>query len=114
MKAEKIYRYLYKLFDEVTPIKADCGQLCGGACCKGDGDTGMYLFPFEECIYDGTENWLKICDSDFYFNGKPVKIAICDGTCDRKKRPLSCRIFPLFLKEARLFWQYRCSKHDCL
>lgn len=96
MDAKKLYRHLYKLLENATPIGVDCGQLCGAACCKGDGDTGMYLFPFEECMYDGTEEWLKIYDSDFIFRGKPVKIAICNGTCDRKKRPLSCRIFPLF------------------
>lgn len=96
MDAKKLYKYLYKLLYNATPIGVDCGQLCGGACCKGDGETGMYLFPFEECMYDGTEDWLEIYDSDFIFEGKSVKIAICDGTCDRKKRPLSCRIFPLF------------------
>ena len=96
MDAKKIYRHLYKLLENSTPIGVDCGQLCGGACCEGDGETGMYLFPFEECMYDGTEDWIKIYDNDFIFRGKPVKIAICNGRCNRKKRPLSCRIFPLF------------------
>ncbi len=96
MEAKKLYTHLYKLLENVTPIGVDCGQLCKGSCCKGDGDTGMYLFPFEECMYEGSEAWLKIYDSDFIFRGKPVKIAVCNGTCDRKKRPLSCRIFPLF------------------
>lgn len=96
MNAKKIYTHLYKLLENATPIGVDCGQLCSGACCEGDGETGMYLFPFEECMYDGTEDWIKIYDSDFIFREKPVKIAICNGTCNRKKRPLSCRIFPLF------------------
>ena len=96
MDARKIYTHLYKLLENSTPIGVDCGQLCGAACCHGDEDAGMYLFPFEECMYDGTEEWLKIYDSDFIFRGKPVKIAICNGTCRREKRPLSCRIFPLF------------------
>lgn len=96
MTAKKLYRHLYKLLENATPIGVDCGQLCGGACCKGDGDTGMYLFPFEEVMYDGTEDWIKVYESDFIFRDKPVKIAICNGTCDRNKRPLSCRIFPLF------------------
>ena len=102
MDAKKIYKHLYKLLEQSTPIGVDCGQLCGAACCKGDGDTGMYLFPFEECMYDGTEDWLEIYESDFEFRGKPVKIAICNGTCDRKKRPLSCRIFPLFETDGKL------------
>lgn len=102
MNAKKLYNHLYKLLENSTPIGVDCGQLCGAACCKGDGETGMYLFPFEECMYDGTEDWIKIYDSDFIFEGKPVKIAICGGTCDRKKRPLSCRIFPLFKQDDEL------------
>lgn len=96
MTEKQLYTHLYKLFDGVTPLNVDCGGLCNGACCEGDGETGMYLFPNEEVMYDGSEKWLEIYDSDFIFDGKPVKIAICDGTCDRKKRPLSCRIFPLF------------------
>ena len=102
MEAKKLYKHLYKLLEKATPIGVDCGQLCNGACCEGDGETGMYLFPFEECMYDGREEWLKIYDSDFIFKGKPVKIAICNGTCDRKKRPLSCRIFPLFKIDGEL------------
>ena len=102
MDAKKLYKHLYKLLEKATPIGVDCGQLCGGACCEGDGETGMYLFPFEEVMYDGTEDWLEIYDSDFLIDGNPVKIAICDGTCDRKKRPLSCRIFPLFEQNGEL------------
>lgn len=99
MTTKEFYSYLYRLLDKTTPLKVDCGKLCGGACCDGDGESGMYLFPFEEVMYDGSENWLKIYDSNFIFNNKPVKIAICDGTCERKKRPLSCRIFPLFIDD---------------
>lgn len=99
MKPERFYKHIYRLLDEVTPLKADCGHLCDCACCKGDEEEGMYLFPHEEVMYDGSESWLKIYDSDFIFKGKPVKIAICDGTCERSKRPLSCRIFPLFTDE---------------
>lgn len=102
MDAKKIYEHLYKLLEKATPIGVDCGQLCNGACCEGDGETGMYLFPFEEQMYNGTEEWLEIYDSDFIFKGKPVKIAICNGTCNRKKRPLSCRIFPLFKIDGEL------------
>ena len=99
MTAKEFYTYLYKLLEKVTPLTVDCGGLCEGACCEGDGESGMYLFPCEEVMYDGSEEWLEICDSEFIFRDKPVKIAICNGTCDRKKRPLSCRIFPLFEDE---------------
>ena len=99
MVSKEFYDELYELLENVTPLMVDCGGLCNGACCKGDGETGMYLFPGEEAEYDGSEKWLKIYESDFIFENKPVKIAICDGTCERKKRPLSCRIFPLFIDE---------------
>lgn len=99
MKCAYIYLQLYKLFDEVTPIPADCGKLCGKACCKGD-DSGMLLFPGEESVYELFEpEWAKIENTDMTYTheGKeyPVKILFCNGDCDRFVRPLSCRIFPL-------------------
>ena len=62
MESKKLYGYLYSLLDDVTPLKADCGALCDGACCKGD-DAGMYLFPHEEVMYSGREKWMEIYDS---------------------------------------------------
>lgn len=99
MNSAYVYLQLYKLFDKVTPIKVDCGQLCGSACCIGD-DTGMFLFPGENEVYKILEpEWLKIEKTDFYyeFDGKKynVPIAMCKGKCDRFERPLACRIFPL-------------------
>lgn len=113
MQPKKIYSHIYKMLENATPIGADCGKLCGAACCEGDEDTGMYLFPFEECMYDGTEKWLEIYDSDFYFEEKPVKIAVCNGKCDRKKRPLSCRIFPLFVYSNGELTADGRAKHVC-
>lgn len=95
MNAKTLYTRIYKMLDDVTPIKADCGKLCDAACCKGDEDSGMYLFPFEEVMFSG-DTWYDIYDSDFIFRGSPVKIFICKDSCPREKRPLSCRIFPLF------------------
>ena len=80
----KLYAKVNKIMGEYTPLKVDCGKLCGGACCKGDMQTGMRLFPFEESVLSVTET------SD------GVRLAVCDGTCDRDSRPLSCRIFPFF------------------
>lgn len=80
----KMYQKIFKIMGDLTPLKADCGKLCGGACCKGDENTGMRLFPFEE-----SELPVKILD-----NG--VRLVVCDGKCDRTKRPLACRIFPFF------------------
>lgn len=99
MKSAYVYLQLYKLFDDVTPIKADCGLLCGSACCKGD-DSGMFLFPGEEAVYRLLEpDWIKIEPTDltYEFEGvrRTVKLALCSGSCDRFERPLACRIFPL-------------------
>ena len=70
---------------ELTPLKGhDCGQLCSAACCKGDENTGMYLFPGESTSLKTIElsgGWL---------------LAVCDGSCSREQRPLSCMIFPFF------------------
>ena len=99
MKSAYVYLQLYKLFDKVTPIKIDCGQLCESACCQGD-DSGMFLFPGEESVYKLLEpEWIRIENTDFTyeFDGKTyrVPIALCDGHCDRFERPLACRVFPL-------------------
>ncbi|MBR6720419.1 MAG: hypothetical protein IKL74_05860 [Clostridia bacterium] len=96
MDIKMFYSHLYSLLDEVTPLRGDCGRLCNGACCKGE-DAGMYLFPHEEVMYQGNEKWMEIFDSDIDLRGENIKILVCKGKCDRKKRPLSCRIFPLFI-----------------
>ena len=99
MNVEYVYLQLYRLFDKATPIPADCGRLCGAACCKGE-DCGMYLFPGEERVFKLLRpDWAKIERSDFFyeFEGKKknVPILFCRGSCDRYQRPLACRIFPL-------------------
>ncbi|MBR2724566.1 MAG: hypothetical protein IKB72_03935 [Ruminococcus sp.] len=82
---KKMYSKIFDILGDLTPLKVDCGKLCGGACCKGDASIGMHLFPFEESTLKVTEN---------EENG--VRLAVCRGTCDRNNRPLSCRIFPFF------------------
>ena len=79
-----MYQKIFNIIGGLTPIKADCGTLCDGACCKGDENTGMLLFPFEETSLLVRE----------LSNGH--RLAVCNGECDRDKRPLSCRIFPFF------------------
>ena len=81
---ENLYTKIFKIMGQLTPLSADCGKLCGGACCKGDEKTGMRLFPYEK-----TE--LSVVETQ---NGG--RLAVCDGRCDREKRPLACRIFPFF------------------
>ena len=97
MEPKDFYRYLYRKLNKRTPLSTDCGTLCGNACCVDSGEEplGMYLFPFEEEALQGVKN-LTIEDSDFRINERPVKIAFCAPYCNRKERPLACRIFPLF------------------
>ena len=77
------YKKCYKLFENCSPLKADCGLICDKRCCHGDENTGMLLFPGEETSLTVRE-----------INGR--RLAVCGGICDRAERPLSCRIFPFF------------------
>ena len=76
--------------ENITPLKRDCGRVCGARCCRPlDGEkTGMLLFPGEAEAYAGKAGWqvLKTARGD---------LAFCPGTCGREERPLSCRLFPL-------------------
>ena len=91
------YTYLYRKLNKRTPIKADCGKLCNGRCCSDEEceDMGMYLFPEEEKMFEN-EPGFRVEESASEVNGKKAKILFCNGACNRRKRPLSCRIFPLF------------------
>lgn len=82
-KYQRLYKKAKNIMEDKTPLKKDCGLLCGKACCKGDAETGMLLFPFEETSLPVTEK-----------NG--VRLCVCDGSCNRRERPLSCMIFPFF------------------
>ncbi len=82
-RKQSFFKKAKAIIGEHTPLKKDCGQLCGSACCKGDGGTGMLLFPNEETS-------LKVIEKG------GVRLAVCDGKCDRHQRPLSCMIFPFF------------------
>ncbi len=84
MDYEKLYQKVFDTLGDFTPLTADCGRLCGGACCKGDDKTGMRLFPFEQTP-------LTVIQAE-----DGGRLAVCDGTCDRNTRPLGCRIFPFF------------------
>lgn len=78
------YRRAFALLDELTPLTADCGHICGKACCKGDETQGMRLFPHEGTV-------LPMTDTE-----DGGRLAVCAGECCRAQRPLACRIFPLF------------------
>lgn len=97
MKPEVFYSYVYSVLCDVTPLPEDCGKLCGGACCReSDEGSGMYLYPMEEKMYNPKPAWADISETDFeYGNGKKTLMLTCPDYCDRKLRPLACRIFPL-------------------
>ena len=50
----------YEMLERVTPLTYDCGKLCSGKCCKGDGNIGMWLFPYEEEILTNANRILFI------------------------------------------------------
>ena len=76
--------------NNVTPLKKDCGRICGARCCRSlDGEeTGMLLFPGEADAYADKAGW-EIRETA---RGKMI---LCPGMCNREERPLSCRLFPL-------------------
>ena len=80
-----------------TPLVADCGRLCGGACCQGDEQTGMLLFPGEEKLYDRCD-FARVVPAEYALGGEAARLLVCRGTCPRESRPLACRLFPLFLR----------------
>jgi len=75
---------------EVTPLKRDCGKVCGARCCdslEGE-ETGMLLFPGEEEACRNRPGW-KLRETARGW------LLICSGLCSREERPLACRMFPL-------------------
>ena len=86
-----------ELLGDLTPLKTDCGRLCGGACCQGDEQTGMLLFPGEERSFENC-NLGRVIPANFSLAGRDVQLFVCSGHCSRESRPLACRLFPLFLR----------------
>ncbi len=93
---------VYRLLDDVTPLSADCGGLCGKACCsEWEKGVGMYLLPGEEAMFTRAEEWLiweEHSTKDYEFCPSwsgAICFIRCNGTCPREKRPFACRIFPL-------------------
>lgn len=87
---DEALRRARELLRDLTPLKSDCGRLCGAACCRSaEGEeTGMLLFPGEEALYAADPTWrLKETERG--------TLAFCGGRCRREERPLACRIFPL-------------------
>ncbi len=81
----------YSALRSVTPLSngLDCGKLCGSRCCKGTANDGMELFRGEEKRFENDPDY-TIRES----NGR--KLLICSGRCDRRSRPLACRMYPFY------------------
>lgn len=98
--AVKALREARSLLENVTPLKTNCGRLCGGACCEADetGENGMLLFPFEDTFYGAPIEGFsfRLVPDDTLFRGG--KRLVCEGACPREQRPLACRLFPLRLR----------------
>ncbi len=94
MKIADLYKQIYRRFDELTPVPFDCGEMCGKLCCAGDDESGMYLFPGEEVLFAGKDNF-SVLPTELSSAGRQVNLLVCHGPCKREERPLSCRIFPL-------------------
>lgn len=90
-----VFEKTYKILSTCTPLPVDCGQLCDGACCKGEEDAGMLLFPGEETLFLNREGF-EIIETEYVLaSGFVVKLLLCHAACNREERPLACRIFPL-------------------
>ena len=95
MNALEAVRAARELLETVTPLQRDCGRYCGAACCQSDedGQGGMLLFPGEEALYAPLPATWRLERDDGAIPG--ARILYCDGACDRRQRPLACRLFPL-------------------
>ena len=69
MSAYDTVRAARNLLETLTPLKTDCGRLCQGACCQGDEQTGMLLFPGEEAFYERIR--LMLCEEIEQLSGDP-------------------------------------------
>lgn len=100
LSAHEALLHARDLLASATPLKRDCGGLCGSACCQptGDGENGMYLFPGEEAFYTPTPGWARVLPTDWKLAGKRVKLLACTAECPRAERPLACRVFPLIAR----------------
>ena len=89
------YSRIYSLFEHAVPMNMDCGLLCNSACCHNKGN-GMLLFPGEKEYIESMGHDFSILKSNIRYKSGFADILYCQGECNRRKRPLACRIFPLF------------------
>lgn len=95
----------YTRLENITPLKYDCGSLCGALCCDNNGKEGetlgMWLLPYEKELLEALTN--ADATTKFIF-GKAedgTETVFCSGYCDRRFRPFACRIYPFYAKLIR-------------
>jgi len=85
----------YSMLCDVTPMRFDCGRICGKACCKdpsrGASSSGMALLPSEKELIKGG-------GFEFMTDEDGTDMLVCRSVCKRDMRPLACRIFPYYIK----------------
>lgn len=108
---QRLFSQAMDLLMDVTPMKTDCGALCGAACCRDNGEagSGVWLLPGE--CRNGIP-WGTISASHMPVTDTPVRTLYCTGPCDRRLRPFLCRIFPLtpYYSEKKQTWSVRMDR----
>ncbi|MBQ6646345.1 MAG: hypothetical protein IJM56_06665 [Clostridia bacterium] len=96
----------------VTPLKTDCGEYCGAACCKDNGEagSGVWLLPGEDD--ESPIAWAKLYLSKMPVCGEEVHTVYCLKPCQREARPFLCRIFPLspYYSNKKQCWSVRMDR----
>lgn len=98
MTAKDTVRAAREMLEKVTPLKGDCGRVCGAACCRPDGTGrgGMLLFPGEEALYAPWPDWARLEEAGIFPWTAGAEAAGVPGRVPaRLERPLACRLFPL-------------------
>ena len=87
----QLYKEIYEKLDGVSPDPFDCGKICGSACCHSDdSEYGLYLLPGEENLHEDSDwNSMERTEYGMFVQCKGP------GNCDRSRRPMQCRTFPL-------------------
>ena len=92
----------YTRLENVTPLKYDCGSLCGSLCCNNngkDGETlGMWLLPYEKELLEALTKDDPTTNFTFGKAEDGTETVFCSGMCDRRFRPFACRIYPFYAK----------------
>lgn len=90
----------YTRLEDITPLKYDCGSLCGALCCQNngkDGETlGMWLLPYEKELLEALTKDDEYTSFTFGKAEDGTETVFCDGRCDRRLRPFACRIYPFY------------------